>query len=154
MQLVANVPGVDRAWPLLNRLGGLHTSLYRRTGGRIGRNIPGIRAPILLLDHEGAKSGIQRTSPLLYVDDGADLVIIASKGGFPKHPAWFHNLRAHPDTTVQVGGEVREVRARLARPEERARLWSKAVAEYPSYADYQRKADREIPIVILEPRGP
>ena len=152
MQLVANVPGIDRAWPLLNRLGGLHTGLYRRTGGRIGGRLPGIRAPILLLDHVGAKSGVRRTSPLLYVDDGADLVIVASKGGFPKHPAWFHNLRANPETTVQVGGEVRRVHARIAQPGERARLWPKAVADYPSYADYQRKADREIPIVILEPR--
>lgn len=151
---MANLPGVDRAWPFLNRLGGLHTELYRRTGGRVGGRIPGIEAPILLLDHVGARSGVRRTSPLLYVGDGTDLVIVASKGGFPKHPAWFHNLRANPDTTVQVGAEVLPVRARIALPEERARLWPRAVASYPSYADYQRKADREIPMVILEPRSP
>lgn len=75
-------------------------------------------------------------------------MIVASKGGYPKHPAWFHNLRAN-----QVGGDRRPVRARIAGPEERARLWPRLVAMYGSYADYQRKAPREIPVVILEPRG-
>lgn len=149
---MANIPGVDSAWPVLNRLMGLHTAAYRATRGRIGHRMPGL-PPMLLLDHVGAKSGTKRTSPLLYVDDGPDVVIVASKGGFPKHPAWFHNLRANPDTTVQIGPELRRVRARVADPGERARLWPKAVAAYASYADYQRKAPREIPVVILEPLG-
>jgi deazaflavin-dependent oxidoreductase (nitroreductase family) len=79
-------------------------------------------------------------------------VIVASKGGFPKHPAWFHNVKANPDTTVQVGRERRRVRARVATSVERERLWPKAVDAYSSYADYQRKAPREIPMVILSPR--
>jgi deazaflavin-dependent oxidoreductase (nitroreductase family) len=107
---------------------------------------------MLLLDHVGAKSGVHRTAPLLYVEDGADLVIIASKGGFPKNPAWFHNLVANPDTTVQVGSEHRAVHARVAREEERQRLWELADRAYRGYADYRARADREIPLVVLEPR--
>ena len=84
---------------MLTRAAGAHTFLYRRTGGRIGRVIPGVRGRMLLLDHVGAKSGALRTTPLLFVEDGQDLLLIASKGGFPKHPAWYHNLMAHPDTT-------------------------------------------------------
>ena len=80
-------------------------------------------------------------------------VIVASKGGHPKHPAWYHNLSAHPDTTVQVGCEHRAVHARVASPDERARLWPKAVATYGGYRGYQERTDREIPLVILEPRA-
>jgi deazaflavin-dependent oxidoreductase (nitroreductase family) len=106
-----------------------------------------------LLDHVGAKSGTKRTTPLLYVEDGQDVVIVASKGGFPKHPAWFHNLKANPDTTVQIGSEHRAVHARVAKPEERERLWAKAVRAYHGYEDYAaRSKGREIPLVVLEPR--
>lgn len=146
-----NIPGTDMAWPVLNRLMGLHTMAYRASGGRIGHRIPGL-PPMLLLDHVGARSGQARTSVLLYVEDDGDVVIVASKGGYPKHPAWFHNLRAHPDAAVQIGPERRRVRARIASPSERERLWPRAVAAYSGYADYQCKADREIPMVILEPR--
>jgi deazaflavin-dependent oxidoreductase (nitroreductase family) len=143
---------VDRSWPVLRRMMGMHTYLYRLTGGLIGHRFPGLPS-MLLLDHVGAKSEIKRTTPLLYVKDGPDrLVIVASKGGHPRHPAWFHNLRAHPDTTVQVGSERRAVHARVAEPQERARLWPKALEVYPTYADYQRRTEREIPLVILEPR--
>jgi deazaflavin-dependent oxidoreductase (nitroreductase family) len=108
---------------------------------------------MLLLDHVGAKSGTKRTSPLLYIEDGEDLVIVASKGGYPKHPAWYHNLTANPDTTVQVGGEKRPVHARTASAGERERLWPEVVASYHGYADYQKRSKgREIPLVILEPR--
>jgi deazaflavin-dependent oxidoreductase (nitroreductase family) len=108
---------------------------------------------MLLLDHVGAKSGVRRTSPLQYVEDGENVVVIASKGGFPKHPAWFHNLKANPDTTVQIGSERRRVHARVvADPEERERLWAKAVSIFRPYEDYRRRAGREIPIVVLEPR--
>jgi len=131
---------------------GAHTFLYRWTGGRLGHTIPGI-GPMLLLDHVGAKSGTKRTSPLLYFRDGEDIVIVASKGGFPKHPAWYHNLMANPDTTVQIGSERRPVHARTADAEERKRLWPVAVKTYRGYADYQaRSKGREIPLVILEPR--
>jgi deazaflavin-dependent oxidoreductase (nitroreductase family) len=131
---------------------GLHTFVYRATGGRIGHTGPGLPS-MLLLDHVGARSGTRRTSPLLYFRDGDDLVLVASKGGFPKHPAWYHNLMANPETTVQVGRERRPVRARRATPEEREHLWPLALREYRGYADYQaRSKGREIPLVILEPR--
>ncbi|MFN8162455.1 MAG: nitroreductase family deazaflavin-dependent oxidoreductase [Solirubrobacterales bacterium] len=131
---------------------GAHTFLYQRTGGRLGRSIPGVPGKMLLLDHVGARSGVKRTSPLLYVEDGADVVIVASKGGFPRHPAWYHNLMANPDTAVQIGSEHRQVHARVARPEERERLWPMAVKAYEGYEDYQARTDREIPLVVLEPR--
>jgi deazaflavin-dependent oxidoreductase (nitroreductase family) len=133
---------------------GVHTLLYRTTGGRLGHTIPGMGGKMLLLDHVGAKSGTKRTSPLLYMRDGENVFVIASKGGFPKHPAWYHNLMANPETTVQIGTERRPVHARVASPEERERLWPVAVKTYHGYADYQaRSKGREIPLVILEPRG-
>jgi F420H(2)-dependent quinone reductase len=132
---------------------GVHTALYKATGGRIGHKIPGVPGKMLLLDHKGAKSGTRRTSPLLYFRDGENLVIVASKGGFPKHPAWYHNLKANPDTTVQVAAHKLPVRARVATPEERARLWAMAVKSYHGYEDYAaRSKGREIPLVVLEPR--
>jgi F420H(2)-dependent quinone reductase len=140
----------DRSWPILRRLMGLHTVAYRATGGLVGHRFPGA-PPMLLLDHVGAKSGIGRTTPLVYVEDGDDLVLVASKGGYPRNPAWFHNLRAHPEATVQVGSRRRAVRARVAGASERDRLWPKAVAVYGGYEDYQERTDREIPLVILEP---
>jgi F420H(2)-dependent quinone reductase len=132
---------------------GVHTFVYRATGGRVGHSLPGSPVRVLLLDHVGAKSGTKRTSPLLYVRDGEDIVVVASKGGFPKHPAWYHNLMANPDTTVQVGSEHRKVHARVATAEERPALWEKAVAAYRGYEDYAaRSKGREIPLVVLEPR--
>jgi deazaflavin-dependent oxidoreductase (nitroreductase family) len=130
----------------------LHVATYRATRGLVGHGGRLGAPPMLLLDHVGAKSGKRRTSPLVYVRDGDDLVIVASKGGHPRHPAWFHNLRAHPETTVQVGSERRAVHARVATPAERRRLWRKAVEVWAGYDGYQRRTDREIPLVILERR--
>jgi deazaflavin-dependent oxidoreductase (nitroreductase family) len=132
---------------------GGHAQIYRLTGGRIGHRVPGL-PPTLLLDHVGARSGTRRTTPLLYIDDPPNVVIVASKGGYPRHPAWYHNLVAHPDTEVQIGSEHRAVRARVATESERERLWPMAVKAYSGYQDYQRRADRTIPLVILEPRSP
>ena len=142
---------VDRSWPLLRRLMGGHAILYRVSGGRIGHRVPGL-PPMLLLDHVGAKSGVRRTTPLVYARDGRDIVIVASKGGYPKNPAWYHNLRANPDTTVQVGGAHEDVHARVASEQERPRLWPLVVSVYPGYDDYQRRTERQIPLVVLEPR--
>lgn len=133
---------------------GLHTALYRATGGRLGHTIPGVPGKMLLLDHKGAKSGTERTSPLLYIRDGEDLVVVASKGGFPKNPAWYYNLMANPDTTVQVASHRLPVHARTADPEERERLWPLCVKAYHGYEDYAaRSKGREIPLVILKPRS-
>jgi F420H(2)-dependent quinone reductase len=129
----------------------LHVELYRRTRGLIGHRVP-FAPPMLLLDHVGARSGKRRTSPLAYVRDGDSYVVIASKGGHPRNPGWFHNLRAHPDTTIQVGADRRAVRARVATPEERERLWPRAVEVWGPYESYQRRTKRQIPLVILEPR--
>ena len=143
---------IERAWPLLNRLMKGHTLAYRASRGLLGHRFPPGLPQTLLLDHVGAKSGERRTSPLVYAEDGNQLVLVASKGGNPKNPAWYHNLKANPDTTVQVGSQRREVHARVARPEERGRLWDKAVAVWGGYEDYQKRTDREIPLVVLEPR--
>lgn len=142
---------VENNWGILRRAMQGHTAIYRLTGGRIGHRVPGA-PPMLLLDHVGAKSGRKRTSPLVYGRDGADLVLVASKGGYPKNPAWFHNLRANPDTSVQVGSRHERVHARVATAEERPRLWALMVGVYGGYEDYQRRTEREIPLVILEPR--
>jgi F420H(2)-dependent quinone reductase len=142
---------VEKNWGLLGRLMDGHTAIYRATGGRIGHRTPGL-PPALLLDHAGAKSGTKRTSPLVYGRDGANFVLVASKGGYPKNPAWFHNLVANPDTSVQVGSRRQDVHARVATPEESARLWALMLGVYSGYADYQRRTEREIPLVILEPR--
>ncbi len=142
----------DRTWPVLRRLMGVHALAYKASGGLVGHRIPGIKAPMLLLDHVGAKSGVKRTAPLLYIPDGDTIAIIASKGGFPKHPAWFHNLRAHPDTEVQIGREHRPVHARVAEGEERQRFWDRAVELWPQYADYQARTERQIPVVVLDRR--
>ena len=132
----------------------IHVALYRRTGGKLGGHLAGWPAArILLLDHTGAKSGLKRTSPLMYHEEGEVVAVVASKGGQPTHPAWFHNVKAHPDTTIQIGSMIRDVRARLATDEERDRLWPKFVAFYPGYDFFQRNAKgRRIPIVILDPR--
>jgi deazaflavin-dependent oxidoreductase (nitroreductase family) len=115
--------------------------------------VPGGKGKMLLLDHVGAKSGKRRTAPLLYVDAGEDVAVIASKGGYPKNPAWFYNLSANPETTARIGGEQRPVRARLATAAEREDLWSKAVRVWPAYDEYQRRSQsREIPIIVLERR--
>jgi deazaflavin-dependent oxidoreductase (nitroreductase family) len=141
----------DRSWPLLTRLMGGHAAVYRATNGLIGHRFRG-SPPVLLVDHVGAKSGTRRTSPLVYARDGEDVILVASKGGYPKNPAWFHNLMANPDTSIQIGSTHSQVHARVAAPEERKRLWPKVVQVYGGYEDYRRRTDREIPLVILEPR--
>jgi F420H(2)-dependent quinone reductase len=141
----------DRSWPVLMRLMGGHAKIYRATNGLIGHRVPGA-PPTLLLDHVGAKSGQERTSPLVYARDGENVILVASKGGYPKNPAWFHNLKANPDTTIQIGAEHREVHARVADTAEREHLWPIVVAVYKGYDGYQARTEREIPLVILEPR--
>jgi deazaflavin-dependent oxidoreductase (nitroreductase family) len=142
---------VENNWGLLGRVAQGHTAVYRATGGRVGHRVPGA-PPMLLLDHVGAKSGAKRTSPLAYVRDGEDVVLVASKGGYPKNPGWFYNLKANPDTEVQIGSERRQVHAHVADPEEHKRLWPMALKVYGGYADYQKRTEREIPLVILSPR--
>ena len=145
------VDSETKRWRWLGAAANAHALLYRVTRGRIGqrfRDLP----PMLLLEHTGARSGISRHTPLAYVRDGESFVVVASKGGYPRHPAWFHNLSAHPDVTVRVGARRIAVRAHVADPSERARLWPRAVEAYPGYAQYAQRTTREIPLVVLEPR--
>src|SRR4051794_10317830 len=118
-------PLAHRAWQQFTQM---HVRAYRASRGRVGRTFKG--SPVLLLDHVGRKSGKQRTSPLIYGEDGDDLVLVASYGGARHDPAWWPNLKAHPDTMVNVLGEKRAVRARQAAPEEKARLWPMMVGVY------------------------
>lgn len=127
-----------------------HTLVYRATHGLVGHRFLGA-PPTLLLEHVGAKSGKPRTSPLTYLRDGDNFVLVASKGGYPRNPSWYHNLRANPDTTVQVGSQQVAVHARVATQAERTRLWPRVVELYGGYEDYQERTEREIPLVILEP---
>lgn len=131
--------------------------VFKLTGGRIGskwRIGAGFRKPVptLLLEHVGRKSGTRFTTPLLYLLDGANVVVVASQGGLPKNPQWYPNLVANPDTTVQIRTEKRAVRARTASPEERAELWPRLVELYADFEVYQQCTDRVIPVVVLEPR--
>jgi F420H(2)-dependent quinone reductase len=133
---------------VLRVIGALHAALYRMTRGKRGGTM--FKVPILLLTTRGRKSGKKRTTPLMYTRDGDNLVLIASVGGAPRHPGWYHNLQGQ-EAEVQIGSERRSVRARDAEGAERERLWAEMVALYPSYADYQRKTTRRIPVVVLEP---
>ena len=138
-------------WRFFNTSVKGHTAIFRLTGGRVGGRVVG--GPVLLLHHVGAKSGKHRISPLLYLPDGERMVIVASKGGYTKHPGWFHNLKASPDTTVEVPREGKvAVRAREASAAEREELWPRVVDLYEGYATYQRSTSREIPVVILDRR--
>ena len=124
---------------------------FRANGGKVGPPFEG--APLLILHSTGAKSGQERLSPLLYRERGDDLVIFASYAGAPVNPAWFHNLVAHPEVTVEIGGETRSVRARVAAPAERDELYDWNKQEYETFKEYETKTDRKIPVVILEPVG-
>jgi deazaflavin-dependent oxidoreductase (nitroreductase family) len=145
------MPWVDRNWPLLTRLMKGHAAIYRATGGRIGYRMPGM-PKMLLLDHVGAKTGNRRTTPLVYGRDGENVILVASKGGHPRNPGWYHNLKAHPDVSIQIGSRRMDVRAREATPEERERLWALMVGVYRGYEGYRRRTERQIPLVVLEPR--
>ena len=120
---------------------------FRANGGQTTG--PFANRPLLLLTTTGAKSGQPRTTPLVHTTDGDRLVVIASKGGAPSSPAWFHNLVANPVVTIELGTETFQARATVAQEPERTRLYEQQAALMPSFADYQRKTTREIPAVIL-----
>ena len=140
--------------PLLESVMGplltVHQWLYETTDGRIGASLGG--RPMLLLRTVGRRSGAPRTAALLYVREAQAYVVIASKGGAPQHPGWFHNITARPDVEIQVGRERIPVRARIAQGEERSRLWARADAiNQGQYTVYQSRTQRPIPVVVLEP---
>jgi deazaflavin-dependent oxidoreductase (nitroreductase family) len=124
---------------------------FRANGGQVGGSFAG--RPLLLLNTTGARSGQPRTSPLVYTTDGARLVIIASKGGAPSHPDWYHNIVANPAVEIELGAERFPARATIAEGAERQRLYDQMAAQMPFFAEYQRKTPRQIPVVVLERSG-
>lgn len=126
-----------------------HVAAYRRTGGRVGGRIG--KAPVLLLSTKGRRSGQWRTTPLMYLRTDTALVVVASAGASPRHPNWFLNLKTEPRCVVESGRSRHDLIAREAPADERARLWPKLVQIYPGWDEYQRRTDRSIPVVLLEP---
>ena len=134
---------------LMKTTGALHRSLYRRSGGRVGRKLRG--HPVLLLTTTGRKTGHERTWPLCYVRNGDSLVLVASAGGAPRHPAWYLNLRANPCVSIRQGDGTRTMVARTAGGIERGQLWERLVRQFPMASMYQHKTSRVFPVVVLEP---
>jgi deazaflavin-dependent oxidoreductase (nitroreductase family) len=124
---------------------------FRANDGKVGGPFEG--APVLLLTATGAKSGERRTTPVMYMQDDDRMVIFASKGGAPNNPAWYHNLRANPSATVEVGSEKVDVDAVVTEGEERERLFRRQAEIFPQFADYEQKTARQIPVVALKRRG-
>lgn len=124
---------------------------FRSNKGRVGGMLEG--TPLLLLHHTGAKSGVSRISPVGYLRNDDGYVIFPSNGGAPSHPDWYHNLKARPKATIEVGSETIDVIAEEATGEDRARLFAIGAERFPQLAEYARQTDRVIPVVVLVPRG-
>jgi deazaflavin-dependent oxidoreductase (nitroreductase family) len=129
-----------------------HAWIYRASRGRLGRRFPGLIAPMLMLDHIGARSGRHFESVLGYMQRGQDIVIVASKAGQDTNPAWLYNLRANPEVEIQIGRKRNLVQAREVEGEERNRLWAELIAFNPIWSRYQQRTKRLIPLIVLEPR--
>lgn len=134
---------------VIKAMSALNVWLHRKSGGRLGGKFLG-GEPVLLLTTVGRRSGEPRTTPLLYLEDGERLVVVASVGGAPQNPLWYGNLVAEPRVEVEIARKREVRRARTASDEERTALWPRLCAMYPSYQDYQDVTDRRIPVVILE----
>lgn len=135
--------------PDLTLIGADHIRRYLDTDGEVGYLWNGV--PTLLLTAIGRRSGQPHTSALIFARDGSDYVVVASYGGAPRHPAWFHNLQANPDAEIQVKGDRIAVTARTAGPDEKPRLWQLVTEVWPNYDVYQTRTDRQIPVVVLRP---
>jgi deazaflavin-dependent oxidoreductase (nitroreductase family) len=122
---------------------------FRANEGRVGGRFEG--TPLLLLSHTGARSGRRRVNPLAYQSEGGRYVVFASKGGAPTNPDWYHNLRAHPNVTIEVGTDTIDVLASEATGEERERLFRAQAERLPQFAEYQRRTERAIPVIVLTP---
>ena len=123
---------------------------FRANQGRVGGMFEGV--PLLLLHHTGARSGASRTNPLAYLEDAGRYVVFASKGGAPEHPAWYFNLKASPEVTIEVGEQTLAARAREASGEERERLYGTQAERMPQFAEYAQRTTRTIPVIVLTPR--
>ena len=122
---------------------------FRTNGGKVGGRFEG--APLLLLHSTGAKSGQERINPMMYLADGGNYVVFASKAGAPTNPDWYHNVVAHPEVSIEVGDRLLGAVGHVAEGEVRDRLWSRQKELYPGFADYESKTARQIPVVVLEP---
>jgi deazaflavin-dependent oxidoreductase (nitroreductase family) len=131
-----------------NLFGQDHVRSYRETGGEVGHDWKGTQT--LLLTTTGRQSGEERTTPLIYGRHGDDYLVVASKGGSDAPPGWYVNLSEEPEVDVQVGDERFRARARTAADEEKPELWREMISHWPAYDEYQRKTDRDIPVVVLE----
>ena len=154
-------PGLDRPSTrrIIKVMSVVHRGLYKASGGRLGKHWRigsavhrGRGVPICLLTTTGRKSGQAREVPLCYLADGDRVIVVASQGGLPANPQWYSNIKADPNVQVRVGRSVRPMTARTAGPAERAELWPRLVDLYNDYASYASWTDREIPVVICEPR--
>jgi len=147
---VADAPQANSPfWWIWERATSVHSAAYKLSKGRVGGKAYGV--PVVLVDSVGRKSGKRRTHPLLCDEQGENIVIVASKGGVDKHPAWYHNLKADPETRINWRGENRRVRARETEGAERQRLWDRMAEVYPTYNQYQSRTERQIPVIVLEP---
>jgi deazaflavin-dependent oxidoreductase (nitroreductase family) len=150
--------GLDRpsTVKIIKTMSAVHTWLYRKTGGRLGRKWrvgSALRhgVPICLVTTTGRKTGQRRTVPLLHMADGDNVVLVASQGGLPSDPQWYRNITVDPHVDVEFRGTMRAMHARTATPAERAVLWPRLVAVYADFESYQSWTDREIPVVVCEP---
>ena len=126
--------------------------LYESSGGKEGTTLLDTGMPVIIVTNRGRKTGAIRKTPLMRVVDGKNYVLIASQGGAPKHPLWYHNLKADPNVEIRDETEVYQMRVReVVDAEERQRLWKLAVQAYPPYQDYQENTDRVIPVLVAEP---
>ena len=126
--------------------------LYEGSGGTAGLTLRDTGLPVIIVTHRGRKTGAIRKTPLMRVVDGKNYILVASQGGAPKHPLWYHNLKANPNVEIRDKSEVYEMRVReVVDSNERERLWNIAVEAYPPYQEYQDKTDRVIPVFVAEP---
>jgi deazaflavin-dependent oxidoreductase (nitroreductase family) len=126
---------------------------WESSGGTVGTTLRDTGLPVVIVVNRGAKSGKLHKTPLMRVENDGSYVVVGSKGGAPKHPAWVHNLRAHPEVEVWDGPERGDFRVRELAGGERETWWERAVAAFPPYAEYQQKTERVIPLFLLEPAG-
>ena len=132
-------------------IGRLHAWLSRLAGGKLDHAFA--RAPLMMLTTKGRRTGRSRTTPVLYFQDGPDLIVVASFGGNDMHPAWYLNLEECPEAEILINGERRRVVARRVSPEEKNVIWPRLVEMYPNFAVYQQRTNREIPLLKLSDRG-
>ncbi|GAB1515615.1 nitroreductase family deazaflavin-dependent oxidoreductase [Actinophytocola sp. KF-1] len=123
---------------------------YESSGGTRGNTMIGL--PVVILTTKGAKTGKIRKTPLMRVEHDGEYAVVASLGGAPKHPVWYHNVKSHPEVELQDGATKQDMVAREVTGEEKAKWWEIAVAAFPNYAEYQKKTDREIPVFVLTPK--